>query len=182
MSESKLKETTDDDSHPITTLSAASENIISHGEKELGEQEVEFTSEVNTHIPDDFFYNIEDVMTKPHIPVDSDLPEDLVKLYHSFGCDTLRRDNLKILDVDNIGFIVGNYFEIRNLVTDERRYLRSTAGTGIGAVDVHPERTYIAIAERGDMPDVCIYEYPSLKLYRILHEGTQTAYSSCQFS
>ncbi|KAM7540955.1 hypothetical protein Aperf_G00000038268 [Anoplocephala perfoliata] len=173
MGEDRPEGTTDNGPHLTVTPRAA---IISNGEEEEEEYEV------NRHIPDDFFYNIEDVMTKPHMPADSGLPENLVKLYHSFGCDTFRRDNLKILDVDNIGFVVGNYFEIRNLVTGERQYLRSTAGTGIGAVDIHPERTYIAIAERGDVPDVCIYEYPSLKLYRILHEGTQTAYSSCQFS
>lgn len=116
------------------------------------------------------------------MPDDSGLPDNLVKLYHSFGCDTLRRDNLHTFAYDIIGFVVGNYFEIRNLTTDERQYIHSIGGLGIGSVDIHPEKKYIALAEKGNMPNVCIYEYPSLKLYRILREGTHTIYSSCQFS
>ncbi|VDN95986.1 unnamed protein product [Rodentolepis nana] len=146
-------------------------------ERENGEVE-----EINIHIPENFFYTIEEIVAKPHMPEDSGLPEDLVKLYQSFGCDTLRRDNLHLLDVDIIGFVVGNYFEIHNIITSERSFIRSTSGLGIGAVDIHTEKKYIAIAEKGSKPNVCIYEYPSLKLYRILTEGTQTAYSSCQFS
>ncbi|KAM3171780.1 hypothetical protein ACTXT7_015922, partial [Hymenolepis weldensis] len=150
--------------------------------EEWTEEENEEVEEINTHIPEDFFYNIDDIMAKPHMPEDCGLPENLVKLYQSFGCDTLRRDNLHLLDADVIGFVVGNYFEIHSLATSERRFIRSTSGQGIGAVDIHPERKYIAITEKGNMPNVCIYEYPSLKLYRILSEGTQRAFSSCQFS
>lgn len=134
------------------------------------------------HIPDDFYYDLESIVAKPHTSPDSGLPENLVTLYHSFGCDTFRRDNLKILDSNSVGFVVGNYFEIRNLVTGERSFIRSVDGLGISSVDVHPDGTYIAIAEKGEMPNVCIYEYPSLKLFRILREGTQTAYPSCQFT
>ncbi|VDK32890.1 unnamed protein product [Taenia asiatica] len=153
------------------------------GEEEEDEEEQDDTAaDWTQHIPDDFYYDLETIVAKPHMSLEGGLPEDLVKLYHSFGCDTFRRDNLKILGTDSVGFVVGNYFEIRNLVNGERNYLRSTGGLGIGAVDVHPEGTHIAIAEKGELPNVCIYEYPSLKLFRILREGTQVAYPSCQFT
>ncbi|VDM31516.1 unnamed protein product [Hydatigera taeniaeformis] len=152
-------------------------------EEEDGEyEEDDAAPSWSQHIPDDFYYDPETIVAKPHTSFEGGLPEDLLKLYHSFGCDTLRRDNLKILGVDSVGFVVGNYFEIHNLASGECKYLRSTGGLGIGAVDIHPEGTHIAIAEKGVNPNVCIYEYPSLKLFRILREGTQVAYPSCQFT
>ena len=46
---------------------------------------------------------------------------------------------------------------------------------------VHPSRKYFAIAEKGDGPNINIFEYPSLKLYRILRGGTERAYSYVDF-
>jgi WD40 repeat protein len=34
----------------------------------------------------------------------------------------------------------------------------------------------------GQLPNIYIYEYPSLKLYRILRKGTERSYSSVTFS
>ena len=47
---------------------------------------------------------------------------------------------------------------------------------------VHPSRKYFAVAEKGDQPNIVIYEYPSLKMYRILREGTEEAYANLDFS
>ena len=38
------------------------------------------------------------------------------------------------------------------------------------------------MAEKGSFPNVYIYEYPSLKLYRILRKGTEKTYSNADFS
>ncbi len=62
------------------------------------------------------------------------------------------------------------------------RFLFGHDGRGIGALDVHPTRAYIAVAEKGDSPNVYIYEYPSLKVFRILRKGTERAYSDVTFS
>jgi hypothetical protein len=43
-------------------------------------------------------------------------------------------------------------------------------------------RTHFAVAEKGNFPNVYIYEYPSLKLYRILRKGTEKSYSNVSFS
>jgi WD40 repeat protein len=47
---------------------------------------------------------------------------------------------------------------------------------------VHPSKKYFAIAEKGRFPNIYIYEYPSLKLYRILKMGTENLYSHIEFS
>lgn len=150
--------------------------------KSLTVDDTEIMEEQIRHIPSDFYYELEEEIAKPLITEDSGLPQNLVNLFHSFGYDTFRRDNLKLLENDVICFVVGNYLEILRLKTGERVYIQSTSGRGIGSFDVHSERTYIAIAEKGEMPNTCIYEYPSLKLFRILREGTENAYSYCQFT
>ncbi len=38
------------------------------------------------------------------------------------------------------------------------------------------------MAEKGVKPNIVIYEYPSLKLYRILRDGTELAYANLDFS
>ncbi|BHF61247.1 hypothetical protein SprV_0100422000 [Sparganum proliferum] len=134
------------------------------------------------HIPDDFYYDIEEEVSRPFIQEECGLPENLVKLYHSFGYDMHRRDNLHVLDKDRICFISGNYLELLTLSTGEKVYVRSLSGFGIGACSVHPQKTHIALAEKGTEPNTCIYEYPSLKLFRILRNGTQQAYAYAQFT
>lgn len=49
-------------------------------------------------------------------------------------------------------------------------------------LQVHPSRKYFAVAEKGNKPNINIFEYPSLKLHRILHEGTEEAYANLDFS
>jgi hypothetical protein len=46
---------------------------------------------------------------------------------------------------------------------------------------VHPSRKFFAVAEKGNAPNINIYEFPSLKLYRILRGGTEAAYSFVDF-
>lgn len=36
------------------------------------------------------------------------------------------------------------------------------------SVQCHPSKEYLAVAEKGQQPDIIIYEYPSLRPYRIL--------------
>ena len=47
---------------------------------------------------------------------------------------------------------------------------------------VHPSRKYFAVGEQGYEPHILIFEYPSLKLYRICRKGTETAYAFLSFS
>lgn len=38
------------------------------------------------------------------------------------------------------------------------------------------------MAEKGRFPNIYIYEYPSLRLYRILKKGTENLYANIEFS
>ncbi|KAG7258930.1 hypothetical protein CRUP_033857 [Coryphaenoides rupestris] len=46
----------------------------------------------------------------------------------------------------------------------------------------HPSKKYFAVAEKGDQPHILVYEYPSLRPYRILRGGTGLAYSYVDFN
>ncbi|VEL43487.1 unnamed protein product [Protopolystoma xenopodis] len=132
-------------------------------------------------LPSEEGYKLDKMVSKPFIQANSFLPENMLSLYHSFGYDAKRRDNIRILAHNTICFIAGNYVQIIVLDSGSQTFIRSISGEGIGAYAVHQMLGLIAVAEKGNFPYICIYKYPSLQLYRILREGTQRAYSYCQF-
>jgi len=48
-------------------------------------------------------------------------------------------------------------------------------------VKAHPTHQYFAAAECGIHPDINVFEYPSLKLYRILKGGAERSYVNMAF-
>lgn len=72
-----------------------------------------------------------------------------------------------------------------DLLTGAVRYILGRDGGGIGAFDVHPAGTHLAVAERSSTnaaPHVFIYALPSLELTHVLSGGTERAYSDACFS
>ncbi|XP_064651335.1 cilia- and flagella-associated protein 44-like isoform X2 [Lineus longissimus] len=138
--------------------------------------------EEEDRIPEDFYYNYEEHMSKAVISEESGLPQDMLTLDHSFGYDCQKRSNLHLLDENTVSFVAGNMVQILNLKTKEQTYIRSTSGGSIGAIAVHPSRQFFAVAEKGECPNINVYAYPSLKLYRILRGGTESAYAFVDFS
>ena len=92
------------------------------------------------------------------------------------------RCNLHVLDEKHVLFSAGNYIQILNLETKKLTYLPTVGGRGIGSIAVHPSRKYFAVGEQGYEPHILIFEYPSLKLYRICKMGTERAYAFLSFS
>ncbi|KAK3107710.1 hypothetical protein FSP39_020546 [Pinctada imbricata] len=133
-------------------------------------------------MPTDFYYNYEDMVSRANVTENSGLPGDLLSLQHSFGYDCTKRANLHLLDDNTLCFAAGNLVVLLDINTKEQRYIRSTSGGGIGAIGVHPSRKYFAVAEKGKGPNINIFEYPSLKLYRILRGGTEKSYSYVDFN
>lgn len=61
-------------------------------------------------------------------------------------------------------------------------YISSHGNRGVGAIALHPERTHLAVGEKGEMPVIAIYSLPELKLIRVLKNGTQRGYSCLTFN
>ena len=96
--------------------------------------------------------------------------------------DSYKRYNLQLLDDSTIIFIAGATYQIYNYETKEKRIFFSKDGGGIGSISVHPSHQFFAVAEKGINPNIYIYSYPDLRLYRILRKGTERSYSNCSFS
>ncbi|CAM4635885.1 unnamed protein product [Leuciscus chuanchicus] len=133
-------------------------------------------------IPHDMYYSYEELCSRPFITADSNIPQNLLHLSHSFGYDCGRRGNLQLLDEHTLAFIAGNLLILLDVHTKEQCYIRSSSGGGIGAIMTHPSKQYFAVAEKGRQPNIIIYEYPSLRPYRILRGGTGSTYSYMDFN
>jgi len=79
-------------------------------------------------------------------------------------------------------YATGNTYQIYNVDTTERRIFHGTEIGGVGSISVHPTRKYFAVAEKGESPNIYIYAWPSLRLYRILRKGTERMYAHVEFS
>uniref|UniRef100_A0A671DQ09 Cilia- and flagella-associated protein 44 n=1 Tax=Rhinolophus ferrumequinum TaxID=59479 RepID=A0A671DQ09_RHIFE len=142
----------------------------------------ESEEEIKTKISPSFFYDYTELVLIPFVTPDSNIPLDLLTLVHSFGYDCRKRANLQLPDSNTVMYIAGNQLILLNLKTKEQMYLRSSSGRGIGVIGVHPDKTYIVVAEKGVSPKIIIYEYPSLRPYRILRDGTELAYAYVDFN
>lgn len=127
----------------------------------------------------DFFYP-DDYKEKKTI--DKDIPSSFLKFQNFIGFDSKRRYNMHFLSPKEIIFANGNTFQILNLETLERRVFQGSEYGGVGCIAVHPSRKYFAVGGCGDFPNIYIYEYPSLKLYRILRRGTEKAFACLEFN
>ncbi|KAM9089294.1 cilia- and flagella-associated protein 44 isoform 2-T4 [Megaptera novaeangliae] len=134
----------------------------------------EAEEEVKKKISESFFYDYTELASMPFVTPDSNIPLDLLTL--------VKRANLQLLDSNMVLYIAGNQLILLNLKTKEQTYLRSSSGRGIGVIGVHPQKTYFTVAEKGVFPKIIIYEYPSLRPYRILQDGTDLAYAYVNFN
>ncbi|KAM4795585.1 cilia- and flagella-associated protein 44 [Rhinophrynus dorsalis] len=138
--------------------------------------------EIQDKIPEDFFYEYETICSQPYVTPDTGIPNDVLHLLHSFGYDCTKRANLHLLDDQTLLYVAGTLSVILSVKTQEQKYLRSSSGGGVGAVTVHPSKKYFSVAEKGKKPNIIIYEFPSLKPYRILRGGTEEAYAFVDFN
>ncbi|KAG8430441.1 hypothetical protein GDO86_020595 [Hymenochirus boettgeri] len=138
--------------------------------------------EIIESIPGNFYYDYESVCSQPYRSPDSGIPSHVLTVTHSFGYDCRKRANLHLLDNQTLLYVAGTMCVILSVKSQEQRYIRSSSGAGIGAVTVHPRRTHFAVAEKGDKPNILIYESPSLRPYRILRGGTEESYAFVDFN
>ncbi|KAJ3045334.1 hypothetical protein HDV00_010203 [Rhizophlyctis rosea] len=153
-------------------------------------------------LPDDLYRNPEDYMSAQVSAKQMD-PNNL-SLFYSFGFDATKRSNIYYLNDTTIVTAVGNVLTIVNLRTMDQQYVIGLRGGGIGSIavcghvdillfldnvlkaelsKVDPSRKYIAVGEIHDEgPNIYVYEFPSLKLYRVLMEGAVHGYANLCFN
>lgn len=99
-----------------------------------------------------------------------------------FGINSNKLYNFSFLDANTLIYVAGQTYQIYNYKTKQRRVFVTKDGGGVASVAVNRAQTFFAVAEKGTQPNIYIYEYPSLRLYRILRMGTEKSYSNINFS
>lgn len=88
-----------------------------------------------------------------------------------------------MLDEDTVLYAIGNMYIIENIITGEKKTFFGKDTAGIGSLAVHPNKWFFAVAEKGLLPNIYIYDYKdNNRLYWILWKGTELAYSHIAFS
>nr|XP_021155428.1 cilia- and flagella-associated protein 44 isoform X3 [Columba livia] len=154
----------------------AEDNLEEEDNSEVPSEAQKRPEKVEKKISETFFYNYEDICSRPFVTEDSGIPINLLTLKHSFGYDCTKSANLMVMDSQTLMYIAGNQVVLLDLKPKSQRYLRSSGGGGIGFITAHPTKQYFAVGEKGKKPNIIIYDYPSLRPYRILQGGTEEAY------
>ena len=113
---------------------------------------------------------------------DSTISKRNQQFYGCYGLQSFKRYNIAFLEDNVIIYAAGNTYQIYNIDTQEKKIYHGQDTDGVGSIAVHPSRKYFAVAEKGKFPNIYIYEYPSMRLYRILKKGTENVYAYVEFS
>lgn len=148
--------------------------------EEVKDQEVAAESVLESpRLAPDFYYPLG--YQDKEVP-DSELSRRFTEFHWCAGFDGLKKHNMHLLSDSELLFSIGTTYHFYNLNTKESQIFFGKDGGGIGAISVSPSKTHYAVGEKGDFPNVYIYEYPSHGLYRILRRGTERAYSTLAWS
>ncbi|ORY52261.1 WD40 repeat-like protein, partial [Neocallimastix californiae] len=105
------------------------------------------------------------------------------EIVYIFGFESEKLNNLYFLNETNFISAIGNYVYIVNINSLKHKYIPGIKNGGIGAIAVHPNMSYFAIAEKVENnPFIYIYEYPSCQLHRILRNGSVKGYNALCFN
>uniref|UniRef100_A0A8C3L0B6 Cilia- and flagella-associated protein 44 n=1 Tax=Chrysolophus pictus TaxID=9089 RepID=A0A8C3L0B6_CHRPC len=170
------EEEEEDVEHVDTDTESIADDLEEQDNIEVSPKEEKSSEKEEKKISETFFYSYEDICSRPFVTEDSGIPINLLTLKYSFGYDCIRSVNLMVMDSQSLLYVAGNQVVILDLKTKSQSYLRSSSGGGIGFIAAHPTKQYFAVGEKGEKPNLIIYDYPSLRPYRILRGGTKKGY------
>ena len=138
-------------------------------------------------LPEDLYYEIDDLVRYECDTENGEIINSGAFAFSSAcGLDCEKRNNVHVLDDEGKVALttVGN---VALLLCFKQhpvsvKYVFGVDSSGIGTCCVHPEKRYFALGGKGMSPSIYIYEYPSLRLHRILRGGTENAYSCLAFN
>ncbi|CAM9115751.1 unnamed protein product [Ectocarpus fasciculatus] len=111
-----------------------------------------------------------------------ELARNNIAPHHSFGLDAARPDNLRYIEPGKVMYAAGNTLVILEVSTMKRRVIFGLDGGGVGCFAVHPTGTLVAVGDKGSMPNIYVYEYPSFKIAKVLRKGTERGYCAMDFT
>ena len=112
----------------------------------------------------------------------ADLGRDCSALFHNFGADFTRKNNLQLIEQSVVIYALGNTVVFENIEDNTKKYLLGLDDGGVGCVAVHPSKKMFAVGGRGFQPNVYIYSYPELIVINVLKGGAERGYSSLSYN
>ena len=112
----------------------------------------------------------------------ADLGRETSSLYHNFGTDLTRKNNLCLIESGVIMYVVGNTVVIHELSTGITKTILGLDDGGVGCVAVHPSKKMFAVGGRGFQPNIYIYSYPELVILNVLKGGAERGYSCLAYN
>ena len=139
--------------------------------------------EAKWRMPPGFFYDPSSPDLCPTLE-DRELPRSATKASRFMGYDFSRVNNAVWTSNEEFAYITGHVVCFMNIQTRQRRFLHGRDNGGIGSIAMSPDLIYFAAAERSinTQPNVYIYSFKTMRLYRILRKGTTRGYASVAFS
>lgn len=138
-------------------------------------------------LKEDFAYVVQDIPRYECNPESGEIVDSGAFAFSSaYGLDCEKRNNIHIIDeaekvalttVGNVALLI----QFKTLPVSVK-YVFGADSSGIGSCCIHPEKTHFALGGKGKNPCIYLYEYPSLRLHRILRGGTERAYSCLAFN
>ena len=110
------------------------------------------------------------------------ISRETVKLVKSFGFEGSKRNNISYIAPNILIHSCGDIVHFLDLRTNISTFQASVEGNGIGCVAVHPKRTHYAVCEKGVSPNIYIYSYPALEIYKTLVEGTERFFTAASYN
>ena len=111
-----------------------------------------------------------------------DLGRETSALYHNFGYDLTRKNNLQLIQDNIVIYSLGNSVVFEDFQLNTRKYLLGLDDGGVGCVAVHPSKTMFAVGGKGFQPKIYIYSYPDLKIVNVLSGGAERGYSNLSYN
>ncbi len=87
---------------------------------------------------------------------------------HCFGLKADVRDNICFVDEQTVVYPAGATLVVYNTDTRTQRFIAGSEGAVFTAMAVSPNRRYVAVAERGPVPVVSVYDLHTLKKRKAL--------------
>jgi hypothetical protein len=94
----------------------------------------------------------------------ADIGKDSLVLSSIFGYDSLRKDQLHLLEHGKIIYASGPAVILEDVLKKTRDYLLSIDEQGVGCLAVHPSKKFFAVGGKGFHPSIYVYTFPELKV------------------
>lgn len=107
----------------------------------------------------------------------------IIHLENCYGFDVRKRHNVHFVKSDVMVSVLGNGLLFFELNSDRSWTWHGLREGNLGAVAIHPTEPYLAVAESNvDGPLIYILQSQTMRVYRILRDGTSRQFTDLAFS